>query len=256
MGIFNDAYHYVFSASRAIFVEKEVFVFKPLVWIHLVSLCGLIVAGTFLSLVAMDRRGSARPRFFAVLLVAGMLCIFVGMLVLGRQSMPFVNIVRINTYYQYIFWLFMVMAGFLLIGDQACCGFRRKLVILFVSGCILSGALQGGRILLQESAYASLIQFRFVLTKFLDNLIQKEGKKPGFSIYVSPEFPGNYKLLNIFTRPDRAPMDFTYTNMLYWPYIRSIEKAEYKLLFVDKETFLFCVKDNCVPAIKAMADAL
>ena len=150
----------------------------------------------------------------------------------------------------------MAMAGFLLTGNKARPGLRRKLVIVFVSAGLLSGTCQGWRTFCEEAQFRALVQPRIVMTKFLDKLIKEQGKKPGFSIYVSPEFPGNYKLLNIFTKSDSASMEFTYVNMLYWPYIQPVEKAEYKLLVVDQQTYLFCVRDKCGPALRAMVDML
>ena len=143
VGMFSGMYEYILT-SRTLFVADDVLIFKPLIWKNASVILGIIFLGTFLALAWNNRRKVTRNRIFLLSLVIGMLFIYVGVIVAGRQQrVEFGELLRVNTYYQYIFWVFMTISGFFLIGQPKNSRIRRGLIILFVSVSVLSGALQG-----------------------------------------------------------------------------------------------------------------
>jgi len=235
VGIFNGLYQYILMTSRTIFAFGDVLTFKPLVGNNIFVLLGLVLSGAFLGLVGGNLRKLLRPQIFLLVLVSGMLFIYVGVLVAGRQqTVLFINTLRINTHYQYIFWIFMTMMGFLLMGCQGLSGARRMLVIIFVLASILSGALQGMRIFQQAQGFCNATQEQIVLAATLDLLIKEKGQEPGFSFYVHPDYPGNYEASGVFVKPGTASIELTFANLLYVPYIQPLEKAKYKFLVRDR----------------------
>jgi hypothetical protein len=132
-----------------------------------------------------------------------------------------------------MFWVFLALAGMILIGRPKMTGLRRALLIVFVTAGVLSGMFQGVRVFQQARYFSRATQPMLVLTTTLDMLIRERGREPGFSFYVHPAYPGNYLVGHMFRKPGLPPMEFSFVNLLYQPYVRSKPEAKYKFLVHD-----------------------
>ncbi len=233
VGIFHGLYGYVLS-SRTMFFSGDVLRFKPLWQNNLSVFTGLIFISAFCGLACHRLKRLSRPALFCFGLVMSMLFIYVGVIAAGRQQrVDFLQLVRVNTYYQYFFWVLATIAGSLLIGQPKNTGSLRILRFIFIFVCLASGSLQGFRIFQESEAFRIETQPQIVLTRTLDLLIAQKGQVPGFSFYVHPDYPGNYTLRNIKTPAHVTFKENTFINFLYIPYLGTREAARYKLLITE-----------------------
>jgi hypothetical protein len=214
------------------FTGNEVMVFKPLVWNNPQVAGGLVILMAYFGLAWSDRR-QCLSRIEVLIILLGMMLSYVAVIVIGRyQEMGDLSAtVRVNSYFLYIFWVLAVILAFLFINAQGPkTGFRKWLVVIFVTASLLSGLWQGKKIYDMAVDYSNRTNSMVLLVTTLDFLVQDKGAEPGFSFYVDPYYPGNYPYGPIRKITDPPSKEYSFAEFLYPQYFRPRASAAYKFL--------------------------
>jgi hypothetical protein len=230
-GLFNGMYHYILGI-RTMFPANEVMVFKPLVFNNPQVILELIILPVFLGLAWIGRRQFLK-RSALLIILSGMLFSYVAVIVLGRYHTleELLDAVRVNTYYSYIFWAFILIIACVAITAQGTkTRLRQWLIIIFVTASLLSGLWQGKKIYDMAVNYSNESNSIVLLVTTLDLLIQEKKAGSNFSFYVDPDYPGNYPYGSIRKITDPPSKEYTFAEFLYPQYFRPRGLAQYNFL--------------------------
>lgn len=139
--------------------------------------------------------------------------VFAFMIAVGRGNQWSIgDVVRINTYYMYIFWVFFILGVFTLIPWHVI--HKRMKGILCVL-LILLMVWQGKNLYAVNESQVRDNNNIIVLVQTLEMLIAQHGHEPGFSFYVDPKYPGNYIYSELRRKDDPLSKQYSFIEALY-----------------------------------------
>ena len=199
-----------------------------LIGIALIILYVLILAVTY-------EKSFFKDRLLFTLLIATMSSAWIGVIAVYRVFNRGPAFTLGGTlYYQYMFWLFLIILAYHLINfAKAQKTASLRLIKPAAALTLIAATLYNG-----SSVYAlnrRLQQEYFPrrqLVLNIETMRKQVGDNEGFSFYVSPDFPGNFVYPNSITDIDPITKRYSFVEMVYLKYFKK-EKPRY-IFYVDK----------------------
>lgn len=188
---------------------------EPFVWVA--ALAFLMLAVLFFRRRMPEKNKDARLLWIRS--VTLLLLIFVLFITIGRSNPRGIEeTIFKNVYYVYFFWLMAILIGYALLGSVVLKG--KDKIILAILFCFLTA--HNGLLLYQSNQKQALASNQtLVLLRTLNLLIASKKDEPDFSFYVAPEFPGNFKCLNVRRNANNSQDVYSLVEILYPKYFRS-----------------------------------
>ncbi len=188
---------------------------EPFVWVAL--------AAFMMTTVLLFRRKVSEKNkdahFLWIKSVVFLLLIFVLFITVGRSNPRGIEeTIFKNVYYAYFFWLMAILIGFALLRGAVLQ--KKDKIIFVVLFCFL--ILHNGVLLYQSNQKQALLSNQTqVLFRTLNLLIASKKDEPDFSFYVAPDFPGNFKCLNVRRNAEDSQDVYSLVEILYPKYFRT-----------------------------------
>ncbi len=218
VGIFPLEFKWVL-AGRNMISPDEVQLIKPVSLFHWPTVLAISAAAIYAS--------CRFKRSMLGLTAFGFALVFAAIIAVGRGGQIMMwYVLRVNTYYMYIFWIFMAIALFAFVDWSLTRLWTRRLL-----GAVLAGLIgfNAYALYVSNAEQARANNQILVLARSMDMLIEEKGKEPGFSFYVDAGYPGNYMYREL-RRPDDPPQRVrSFIEALYPQYFTS-ENPKYKFL--------------------------
>ncbi len=213
--IWNLGERNMFDPHKMLFPIPTVNWQEPFVWIAIVLL--VVLAVLFFQRMTLERK--KKPLTLWIGNVTVLLLIFLVLITVGRSNpRGLEETIFKNIYYAYFFWLMMVMIGYALL-SRITIQKRDKFILAFL--VILLTLHNGVNLYQNNQRQANASNQTLVLLRTLNLLIASKGQEPGFSFYVAPTFPGNFKCSNV-RRSERNPDDvYSFMEIIYPQYFRT-----------------------------------
>ncbi len=214
-GIFPFELNWAIAARTMIAPEEHVLI-KPLHVFFLPTTFGIGVIVTYLLCLYRNERGALiTPRTILAAVCFLIAAAFAVIISVGRgEQWGMWNVVRINSYYEYIFWTCCVVGLFACI-DWKVSSLAKWMFAFCLSGLMIFNALRLYELNDKAAVYNNDVT---VLINTIRLLIKEHGTEPDFSIYVDPGYPGNNLSREALRRDDPKDKQYGYTEVLFWQY--------------------------------------
>lgn len=223
-GLFPGELEWTMGA-RDMIAAGETHLIKPLRLEHWQTLLAAAAVGVYISLL-FPRKQESSSRTTVSFIAFIFAFIFAGIIALGRGSqIMMTDVLRVNTYYMYIFWVF-VLVGLYAAVDWSSTGVgRKRLLCIFVAVLMVYNAC---KLYAANETQARGNNEVLVLVKTVEMLVKEKGHEPGFSFYVDPRYPGNY-IYKELRRWDEPLREYSFMEVLYPQYFTS-QNPKYRFL--------------------------
>jgi len=225
-GLFPGELEWVLGARNMI-APNETHLIK---FVHVTqwpTLLALAAAGTYGVCIFKNKQVPFSPPRVLAGLALILVLTFAGLIAAGRGSRIIMwDVLRVNTYYMYMFWVFL-LAGLYAWVDWSSTGiWRKRLLCVFTAGLMLYNA---GKLYAANEEQARGNNDILVLVRTIDMLIKEHGQEPGFSFYVDARYPGNYVYTELRRWNDPLNRRYSFIEALYPQYFTT-NSPKYKFL--------------------------
>ena len=233
VGIFPYEYTLALGAIRTTIVPADALVFKSLHWYlpsSFLMIIGLILYVFYLC-VSMSREILCKRAPFLGLL-ASMIIVFTAVIVLGReQTRDIANVLRLNLYYMYIFWIWLFILFYALLNLEKLDKSSFWIWIKNTTGLVLLSLIIINAQLLYKANYswAQTSRNSFVLVDTIEKLIREKGSEKDFSFFVDPRYPGNYVYSYVKKNFDPQRIS-SLVEIMYPQYLKPLNQAKYRFI--------------------------
>ena len=226
-GLFPFELQWLFAARNMIAPEEK-YLIK---WPHLnnpASLFALIIIAMLVFFLFHKRRSLATQN---ATMVAGicfaLVAIFSFIIAIGRGSQWLIwEVIRVNTYYMYIFWVFMIVGVFAMVPWKDIGRVTKGIFYFILAALIYMNAQQ--LYLVNDKQVQDNNQI-IVLVNTLEMFVAEHKNERGFSFYVAPNYPGNFIYPELRRTDDPKTRQYSFIEALYPQYFNA-EEPQYKFL--------------------------
>lgn len=153
--------------------------------------------------------------------------VFAGIIAVGRGNQVMMwDILRVNTYYMYMFWVLMSVGFFVCMDWGSVHAWPKRLLGLVL--CLLI-VFNAGKLYKANDKQARDNNDILIFAQTLSMLVDQKKDEPGFSFYVDPKYPGNYIYKEMRRIDDPPNRRYTFAEALY-PQYYTKENPKYKFL--------------------------
>lgn len=225
-GIFPGELQWLFAARNMISPDEKDLI-KPLhlnVWATSLALC--VVAGYMWCLLKQKGRDKCDAKKMTGLMGLMLAGIFAAIIAVGRGGqIAMWDVLRVNTYYMYIFWVFALVGFFSSVDWLRVQRQPQQLLAFFTVCVILCNGLKLYPALDKQARENNDI---LVLIRTMEMLVKEHGHEPDFSFYVDARYPGNYIYKEMRHR-DNPVREYTLMEAMYPRYFTA-QSPKYKFL--------------------------
>ena len=225
-GLFPSELQWLFAARNMI-APSEQELLKPLhfnLWPTSLAMCAL--AGYIWCLLKQKRRRIWDFKKTIGLTSLAFAVVFAAIIAVGRgNQVAMWDVLRVNTYYMYIFWVFLVVGLYAVIDWAQVKVEAKQMLAFFIATLILCNAFKLYPALDKQARENNDI---LVLVRTMDLLVKEHGQEPDFSFYVDEHYPGNY-IYEELRRKDDPLREYSLIEALYPQYFTS-QAPKYKFL--------------------------
>ncbi len=156
-----------------------------------------------------------------------MALIFAGIIAVGRGNQwGMWNTLRVNTYYMYIFWVFVTIGLYACIDWSAVNRWSKRMLAVFLVAFILINSINLYHFNDEQVKGNNDI---LLLIQILETVIRDHKHEPDFSFYVAPKYPGNF-IYNEFHRLGDPPgKRYSFIEIIYPQYFKE-DNPKYRFL--------------------------
>ncbi len=226
VGLFPFDFQWLFAARNMI-APEEIHLIK---WPHVQDPAALLAIAAVVLLVVFSCRrrspGGHQPMIITAICFV-LSVIFALIIAVGRGSQWHIwEVIRINTYYMYIFWLFICVGVFTLVPWNNIGRLAKIVFCTVLAGLIL---LNAQRLYAVNDKQVRDNNDIIVLVNTLEMFTDKHKGQPGFSFYVDPKYPGNYVYSELRRFDDPKTRQYNLIEVLY-PEHYTDKDPQYKFL--------------------------